>query len=58
MKIRRSPSEIKARIDELERTYDARGGCQNPANEVLLVERAALLWVLGGNGAVVHKGLW
>lgn len=54
----REISEIKARIDELERTYDARGGCQNPANDMLLVERAALKWVLGGPGGIEHKGIW
>lgn len=54
----RDIKEIKARIAELERTYDDRGGCQNPQNEKLLIERAALIWVLGGTGAITHKGMW
>lgn len=54
----RDVKEIQARIDELERTYDARGGCQNPNNDVLLIERAALRWVLGYAGGIEHKGIW
>lgn len=54
----RDIKEIQARIAELERTYDGRGGSQNPQNERLLIERAALVWVLGGTGSVAHKGMW
>lgn len=55
----RDVKEIQARIAELERVYDQRGGyAGGPANEKLLIERAALMWVLGGTGSVAHKGIW
>lgn len=54
----REIAEIKARIDELERAYDERGGATNPANDVLLIQRATLRWVLGYAGGIEHKGMW
>lgn len=55
----RDVKEIQARIAELERTYDLRGGCNGgPENQKLLIERAVLVWVLGGSNTIAYKGVW
>ncbi len=54
----RDKKDVQARIAELEQIYDARGGAVNPQNDKLLIERAALVWVLGGVNTIAPKKLW
>lgn len=53
----RTESEVKARIDDLERLYDARaaGDASQATLEPILREIAVLRWVLGGSGAIPFR---